>query len=236
MSDERVNNGKSCLITESKIKNMFSVVLLYKTASLVAEALGVASCTLRLWLQTGEQLLEEHTELNRDLSDIRLDCLMEIHEVMEDLEPELQETFKKRNKVEEINSKNVFRYNEFIMREKGNVLESIVAPKENALIDSYVFSENSLVNENYRKYVKIYRAWMRGSLAMKSINLNNIDTHSGSAKNVGLSKWLVETTDNSFRPQKIEHKVVHEGTVSLLDLQMAKEKEVERQKRQDTEQ
>lgn len=228
MSESDNNTGKAALITQKKIDNMYGILLLYKTPSLCAQALGVSPATLSLWLKTGAQLLEEHVDLACELSDIKLDCLKEVQEIMEENEITLEATFCEKNRCESISVKNLARYNEYVMRETNKLLESLVAPKENEVINNFVFSDKPILNDNYKKYVCMYRAFIRADLAMKGENLSHITNHASTSKNVNLAKWLLECTETSFRPQKIEHKVVHEGSVSLLDIQLAKEKEIQR--------
>lgn len=220
-------SGAKSFITDKKIENIYKVVQMFKTRELIAQIIGCHIDTFRRWLKIGDELFREFEELGCQIADIYLDGFFKVQEIIQQKRPELEAQFLEETNQKEITVKNSGRFEEFIKKYHDDILEDIVSSQENEFINQFKFSENSDRNDELIKYAKFYRAYNRGCLAMKGIYIGNIDKHAGTGKNVGLSRWMLETVEDSFKPTKQVMDVVHKVDESLLGLSLKLEKEKE---------
>jgi len=231
MTEENENvAGAKCVITQKKIDNLFKMIQLYKRPSLVAKMLGVDKRTFESWIEKGNEVLASNKDFNSELTDCVIDGLIYTQEFIDDSREEFLAQFLKDTYATEINMKNAGRFNEYLNEIAEEILEARTNKEESDMIDKFVFHEHDGKNESLKKYVKVARIVARADLAMKGKYLANIDKHAGTGKNVGLSKWMMEITDDEFKAQPISSvNIENNGTISFIDLvskaSLEKEKE-----------
>ena len=219
------NCGAKSAITQKKIDNLYKVVQMYKTDSLIAQALGVDVRTFKTWIGNGEEILSSHSELKSELIDCALDGYTKAQEIVDVKIAELEEIFLEATGATELHAKNKVYFDEYVRNYKKELVEIVVNDEENKLIDEYKFDKSPAQNERLVRYVKVARIYSRAMLSMKGQYISNVDRHASNSKNVGFSWKFLEITEESFKPQVNKSEVTHKGSISLVSLLKEESKE-----------
>jgi len=217
--NEKFEAIRACGITNVKIDKVYDLVQKFKAVEAVSRALIIKPNLLSNWIDRGTALLDEYPDLGSELSDCYLVAMDAVEEAIENQREELKDNWLMESNQTEINHKNQNAFEAMIQHEKETALEVFAKQAENELVDDYKFGKPPIETDNIKKYIKFSRAYTRGKNAMMGNYVGNIDKHAGTSKNAALSYKMLEATEDSFKPQKLqmEHKLSG-GSYNLVDM------------------
>lgn len=202
-------------ITLKKIKNLHNIIIREEYPELIASKLGVRKGQPEQWLKMGEDYIEKYDLILSDSGLYDIDIPeMEENEIKNKVK--YMNDFLIEHEFETINNKNKKIFEEYFEKKSGDFIEDQVYKKEDEILDELKFDLNPDKNYLIKLYIKFCRVWERAKARSTSRYLKNCQYHSGSSKNVGISKEKLKEEFN------IEEKVNHtiSGQISIVDLMM----------------
>lgn len=221
MINEDNLSGKKPEISDKKINTLYKLMKMFKKPNIVANVLNVDKRTFASWISKGNEYLEKNREFSLELSDCILDAIIHSEEYMQSNEEFFKQEFMQETYSDGINGKNFARYAEWRQNKLHDFIEDYTSKSENELINSYKFHEIDSKDETIKKYIKVARIVSRANNSNLNKYLEYVDKHAGTAKNVTLAKWLIETLEpEEFKPEqnRQQNTLINNGTISLIGL------------------